>query len=81
MNWTEESLNLRFERRRRALPHWLIPVGLTLALFTLLWMLVPHSVLYWMLLPLLGVLAWVATYGWRQSLATLIALLHRLEQF
>jgi len=24
---------------------------------------------------------WAASYGWRQSLAALIALLHQLEQF
>jgi hypothetical protein len=69
----------RFERRRRPLPGRLIAVGAGLLIFTLLWFLVPHGALYWLLLPLLAALVWVVTYGWRQALAALHAQLHRWE--
>ena len=80
MNWSEVNSNLRFERRPRPLPHRVIAMGVGLGIFTLLWTLVPHSALYWLLLPLLAALVWAASYGWRQSLAALIALLRRLER-
>jgi len=81
MNWTEIKPDLRFERRPRPLPYRAIAVGVSLGIFTLLWMLIPPNALYWLLLPLLAVLVWVASYGWRQSLAVLITLLHQLERF
>ena len=71
---------LRFQRRRRAFPRRIIPVGLALALFALLWAFLPHNALFWTLLPLLAVLVWVASYGWRQALAALIDVLQRLER-
>ena len=81
MEWVEINPNLRFERRPRPLPHRAIAIGVGLVVFTLLWTLVPHSALYWLLLPLLAVLLWAASYGWRQALVALIALLRRLERF
>jgi hypothetical protein len=73
--------NLRFERRPWAFPRRWIPVILAVVCFTVLWILVPHNALYWLLAPLVVGLAWVSTYGWRQALANLIVFLHRLEQF
>lgn len=80
MSWSETNPNLRFERPPRSLSHRAIAVGVGLAIFTLLWILLPSSTLYWLLLFFLGVLVWVASYGWRQALSTLIVLLRRLEQ-
>ena len=71
--------NLRFAARR----HWpqrLIPIGLALVLFTLLWRFMAHNILYWLLLLAVALLVWVASYGWRQALATLHNVIHRLEQ-
>ena len=81
MDWSEITPNLRFERQPHPLPHRAIAIGSVLSIFTLMWILIPPGALYWLLLPLLAVLVWAASYGWRQSLAALIALLHRLEQF
>ena len=80
MNWTEVNPNLRFERQPRPLPHRLIAIGVGIGIFTLLWILIPSSALYWLLLPVVAGLVWIASYGWRQALAVLIALLLRLEQ-
>jgi hypothetical protein len=48
--------------------------------FTVLWWIIPVSALYWLLVPLIGGLAWMASYGWRQALAALQALLRRVER-
>ena len=71
---------LRFARQSRPASGRLVSVGLALVIFTLLWVLVPHSTLYWLLLPLVMVLVWMASYGWRQALASLHELIHRLVQ-
>ena len=81
MHWREAGVNLRFERRSQALAPRLIPIGLALAVFNLLWVLVPHNAVYWLMLLLVSLLAWIASYGWRQALATLIALLIRWGRF
>ena len=72
--------NLRFERLGRRIPYRLLAVGAAAVLFTLAWWLVPVSGRYWLMLLLVMVLTWAASYGWRQATATLIALLRRLEQ-
>jgi len=79
MDWTEVRPDLRFERRR-AVPQRVLAIAGILALFTLLWAAVPRGVLYWLGLFLLAALAWVASYGWREWLAVVIGLLHRLER-
>ena len=71
---------LRFERRSWPIHPRLIPIGLTLAVFTLLWWLVPASAMYWLILLLLAALVWMASYGWRQALAAIHDQLHRLEK-
>ena len=70
---------LRFDRRPQTVPRRLIPIGAALAVFTLLWVSVPHDGLYWLLLTLVALLAWVGSYGWRQALTALHDLLHRLS--
>lgn len=80
MQTSDDFRTLNFERQRsRSVPRGLIPYVLVLGLFTLLWVLVPTSVLYWLTLPVLAVLVWVASYGWRQALAALIQALEHLE--
>ncbi len=80
MDRTEPYVNLRFAQRPRPLLRSrLIPVAVVLTVFSVLWFLVPPSVLYWLLLLLLGVSVWIASYGWRQALRALIALLRRLD--
>jgi len=79
MNWTESRTGLRFDRSR-TVPHRLIAIAGILAIFTLLWVVVPHGVLYWLGLFLLGLLAWADCYGWREWLMVVIGVLRRLER-
>ena len=78
---------LRFERRRSRLrlPHVRVPARLVamvigLVAFIVLWQLVPPNLLFWVLLPLVGTLLWVASYGWRQVLRVIRALVDWLER-
>jgi hypothetical protein len=72
--------NLRFERQERLSGHRGYVILGCLALFTLLWLAVPHRVLYWLLLPVLALLLWIASYGWRRALVAVHELVHRLEE-
>ena len=80
MNNPEFYRNLHFETQPRFTMRRLIPIGILLGVFTMLWLLVSHSTLYWVLLLLIGGLTWVASYGWRQALTALHNLIHELEQ-
>jgi len=80
MDKTDLYRGLRFDRQLSTVPRRLIPVGIALVLFTLLWLVIPPVALFWLLLLGLVVLVWMASYGWRQAVAALIALLRRLEQ-
>lgn len=73
---------LQFERRQRMrfVLHSLAPYILVLGLFTVIFSLLPRNVVYWLTLPLLALLVWVATFGWRQAVSELIKALRRLER-
>jgi uncharacterized RDD family membrane protein YckC len=70
---------LHFSAQPSRRPVRAIAVGAVAALFTLLWWVVPHSALYWLLLPAISVLGWMATYGWREANSHLIRFLQSLE--
>jgi hypothetical protein len=81
MENTERFNGLRFERPLiRRIPRWLVSFVVVPGVFTLLWLVVPHSGLYWLLLIVVTTLAWMAGYGWRRAVGTLISLLQGLEQ-
>lgn len=71
--------NLRFTRHR-AVPRKPIAIGAVLVGFAALWWLVPPSVSFWLMLAGLAVIVWVASFGWRDAIRALQALLRRLEQ-
>ena len=79
MDWSESSHNLHFEHRGRP-PNWrLVAIVAMVVGFALLWLIVPRGVLFWLLLLLVVLLVWLATYGWRKALQILIEVLSRLE--
>ena len=80
MNWSNSNPNLDFNQPSRSIPRILIVIVITLVVFTLLWIYIPHEFLYWILMLFLTAVMWVANYGWRRALSILINLLHRLEQ-
>jgi hypothetical protein len=79
MNETQSYRGLRFETRPRSAPRRLIAIGISIGIFILLWLVISPNVLFWILLPLIGCVVWVASYGWRRALAAIHDLLHQLE--
>ena len=86
MQYTQKQdpyADIRLERQPRPRFRFLrriIPTVLAPALFYGLWVFLPHAIVFWIVLPSLVVLAWIASYGWRQSLSALIEALQHLEQ-
>jgi hypothetical protein len=61
-------------------PRRRIVVGSAAIIFVVFWMVVPHDVLFWLLLALVTGLIWVASYGWRGALSVLHEVIHWLEE-
>jgi hypothetical protein len=83
METKERFQGLQFDRQRRTNFRFqgrLIPVAAALAVVSLLWVILPHGAFFWVLLIVLAVLVWMASYGWRPALAALISWLEQLEQ-
>ena len=79
MNNTRSYRGLRFETQPRSAPRRLIAIGVSIGIFILLWFVASPNALFWAGLTLIGILAWVASFGWRQALAALHDLIHHLE--
>jgi hypothetical protein len=79
MNEVPTYRNLRFDQPRWTPSRRMVAVVLIVIVFTLLWKFIHHTALYWMLAPLVTVMAWISTYGWRQALVDLIKFLSQLE--
>ncbi len=72
--------DLRFGRPRKPnIPKPMV-IGAGLLLFTFLWWVIPPAAMYWLLLPVLGILGWVASFGWRAAIVALHNLLDQLER-
>jgi hypothetical protein len=76
MNGTEYS-GLRFDRRPARPRMRVIWIFLACLGFTLLWVFIPHNILFWFLLCVIAVFSWMTSYGWRRALADI----HRLVDF
>jgi fatty acid desaturase len=80
VNGSNPFRDLRFERETRpAIPRWSIVVG-SLAIFTLLWLVLPRGVFYWLFLPVLALLVWIASFGLRRALSAVHEVIHHLEE-
>jgi len=71
--------HLNFEQTRRLFPRRLIPIGVLLLLYILVWMVLPQGTNFFLLLLLFLVLSWIATYGWQFALKDLIHFLQNLQ--
>lgn len=80
MNGTKANATLHLEKTTGATGRRLIFSAVCLIIFTLLWAIVPSQVLYWLLLLPLGILTWMASNGWRQSLHIVHEEIHHLEE-
>jgi hypothetical protein len=78
MNQSNPFSNLHFGIRPRRVPAQVIALAAAFVALTLIWLIVPQSALYWLLLPIVLCLTWMASYAWRQAVSALIEFLHSL---
>lgn len=71
--------NLNFKPQPRRLSSKIITLIILMAIFTFLWLVIPQSFLYWILLIPVACVSWAATYGYRNALSDLIKVLRQLE--
>lgn len=80
MNKNDQFKDLHFERRLKNFPLRVAIIGAVVIIFVLTWVLIPHAILFWLLLlPVVGIV-WTASYGWRQVLEVVARLIHFLER-
>jgi len=80
MDNTNAFRGLNFRVRPRRIPARVLIVGAAFLVFTLTWWVVPNGAFYWLFSPILLMLVWVASYGWRPAVARLIEFLQFLEE-
>ena len=80
MSWSKSYKGLDFERHSPAISRRLITVGVVLIAYLLAWRLMSSAVLFWFGTLAIAVLAWMASYGWREAITILIRWLQRLER-
>ena len=73
--------NLNFEPRNPLLRHRVTPIILGCIVFSIAWFALPTAFLFVLLLVVIAVLLWMASYGWRDVLFELSRFLDRLQQF
>ena len=78
MNNSNPFSNLNFDLHSRRIPTRLLVIGAAFILYTAIWLILPQTGLYWLLLPLVLCLTWAASYGWRSAVSALIEFLHSL---
>jgi hypothetical protein len=79
MDILDQYRKLRLDRRIPAIPRTVVVLGIAGVVFSVIWAVVPAGALYWLLLPIVLVLVWLASFGWREGVSALIATLRRLE--
>jgi hypothetical protein len=72
-----ENFDFRPRRPRISTPMTIQAIGL--GGFIFLWWLIPHGILFFLILPVLAALILAASFGWRQALARLIEFLQAIE--
>lgn len=66
----QEYLDLDFSKAPR-IPHRLIWILGPVFLQVLLWQFLPGQIVRWLLFPLVIILGWVASFGWKEALRAL----------
>ena len=78
MNGSDFS-NLRFNRPQRTIPGRVLWIGGLLIGVGLAWVALPPTAFFWLILLLIMVLGWAASYGWRHSARVLAAFLNHIQ--
>ena len=66
----KEYINLDFRPIRR-IPHRIIWIVGLVIVQVVLWQFIPSLILRWLLIPVIGILGWAASFGWREALRAL----------
>lgn len=80
MNWTDSFSNMEFNRQQRSIPRIFIALCVSQVIFTLTWILLSETAMFWLCFFSLAVFTWIASFGWRDALSRFILFLHRLEK-
>ena len=80
MNDTSAYKGLNFSAQPRRIPQRALAVAIGLVVYTIFWWVIPRTALYWLLLPVVFILVWMSSYGWRPAVAHLVKFLQSLEQ-
>ena len=80
MNNSNAYKGLNFRSKRRSISPRIVTVAATLIIFSLIWWFVPHTTLFWILLPVIAALSWMASYGWRKGISILVKFFQILER-
>ena len=79
MNDPNSYAELRFQRLR--IPRKVMVVVITVVLYYAAWRFINPNTFFWLGLIVSVLLAWIASYGWRQALVVLVHFLQRLETY
>ena len=66
----KDFIELDFSQRPRIPQRVFWVVGAMIAHW-LLWQIIPSILFIWVLIPIVGFLAWMASFGWKEALRTL----------
>ena len=72
--------NLQFDRLAGKLSRRTIALIVVPVVFTVLWIVLPSSAVYWLSLLLVVILTYCAGFGWEQALAHLIRFLQAQQR-
>ena len=71
--------NLHFNRSQGTIPGRVLWVGGLLAGVGLAWVLLSPDVFFWLVLLVIAILGWAASYGWRHAVRVLASFLDHIQ--
>ena len=81
MDIKKDFTHLNFERRIPRLHSRLTALLIAVGIFLLLWWILPIPTVLVILLFIVPILVWVASYGWHNALEQVIRYLERLQMY
>jgi len=80
MQKRNEYSKIHFDRMMGKIPRRIVALIVVPVVFTVLWIVLPSSAVYWLSLLLMVILTYCAGFGWEQALAHLIRFLQAQQR-